>query len=110
MGYFHQFDSLYFNYSWHAAQRSTQRGIDKDMVAHAFRYGYRFHHHGAIYYRIGRKEIKRYSAICPDLKKMNGIHVVTSLNGKILTLFRNKTFKRIGTNKRKNTPTHAYWR
>ncbi|MFB2579489.1 hypothetical protein ACEYX6_10160 [Acinetobacter sp. c2-A9] len=101
MGCYEDFASLHLNYTFHAYHRGQQRNIQAWMVAHAIRYGRRFYDKGAVYYRVGKREIQRFGKICPELKKMNGIHVVTGQNGKILTMFRNTKFKRIGTNQHK---------
>lgn len=78
--------------SIHAYKRSKQRGIKQKTVAHIIRFGRKKYQNGAIYYSVGRKEIKKYIHLCPTLKEMNGMHLVMSPTGTILTLFRNKDF------------------
>lgn len=41
------------------------------------------------------EEIAKYKDICPGLKEMNGMHLITSLTGTVITLFRNKDFRLI---------------
>lgn len=76
----------------HAQRRASQRGINSRMVATALRFGRKTYQNGAIYYSIGRKEIRRYQDHFPELKHMNGVHVVLSMTGNILTVFRNQQF------------------
>lgn len=78
--------------STHAYKRSIQRGIKQKTVAHILRFGRKKYQNNAIYYSVGRKEIKKYSQVCPALKEMNGMHLVMSTTGTVLTLFRNKDF------------------
>lgn len=86
---------FYLDYSVHAVKRAHQRGIREDIVAHILRFGRKQFQNGALYYSIGRKEIKKYVHLCPALKQMNGLHLVMALNGTIITLFRNQHFKHI---------------
>lgn len=78
--------------SVHAYKRSFERGIKQKMIAHILRFGRKRYQNNAVYYSIGRKEIKKYAKNCSELKEMNGMHMVVSLNGVILTLFRNRDF------------------
>lgn len=89
------FGEMALGYSVHAHQRAKQRGVTANKVAHLMRFGRKQHQNGAIYYSVGRKEIQRYSCYCPDLIEMNGLHLVMSLTGEIITVFRNKNFKGI---------------
>lgn len=87
------FEEISLGYSYHAHKRANQRGVTADTVAHILRFGRKQHQKGAVYYSIGRKEVSKYKHLCPALKNMNGLHVVMSLSGEILTIFRNKNFK-----------------
>lgn len=80
-------------YSLHADKRAIQRGVKKSMVKDILSFGRKNYQNGAIYYSIGRKEIDKYQQICPALKKMNGMHVICSHSGVIITMFRNQSFK-----------------
>ena len=87
------FEDYALGLSVHAYKRRTQRGIQQQHIAHLLRFGRKQFHHHAIYYSIGHKEIKKYANICPTLKKMNGMHLVTAINGTVLTMFRNRDFR-----------------
>jgi len=86
------FEDTALGLSIHAYKRRTQRGIKHQHIAHLLRFGRRQYQNHAIYYSIGRKEIHKYANLCPALKEMNGMHLVTALNGTVLTLFRNRNF------------------
>lgn len=79
--------------SIHAYKRCIQRGIKQKMIAHIIRFGRKKYQNNAIYYSVGRKEIKKHAQVCPALKEMNGMHLVMSTQGTVLTLFRNKDFR-----------------
>ena len=89
------FEQLSLGFSKHAVKRSSQRGIKPRHVANILKFGRKKHQNGAVYYSIGRREVDKYKSICPGLKEMNGMHLVTSLNGAVITLFRNKDFRLI---------------
>ena len=84
------FDDITLGLSVHAHKRRMQRGIKSQQIAHIFRFGRKQYQNNAIYYSIGNKEIKKYSGICPALKEMNGFHLLTTIDGKVLTMFRNR--------------------
>lgn len=85
-------NAIKLGYTHHAHVRAAQRGFSAKQVATILRYGRKRYQAGAIYYSVGRKEIDQYAKESPQLKQMNGIHVVTSIEGAILTMFRNRDF------------------
>lgn len=87
------FDDFALGLSVHAYKRRLQRGIKKQQIAHILRFGRKQYQNNAIYYSIGNKEIQKHAELCPALKNMNGLHLVTALNGTVITLFRNRNFK-----------------
>jgi len=87
------FEDIALGLSVHAHKRRMQRGIQHKQIAHLLRFGRRQYQNHAIYHSIGRKEILKYADLCPALKEMNGMHLVTALNGTVLTLFRNRNFR-----------------
>lgn len=89
------FEDFALGLSVHAYKRRLQRGIQQQHIAHLLRFGRKKFHRHALYYSIGQKEINRYADICPAIKNMNGMHLVTALNGKVLTIFRNRDFRHL---------------
>lgn len=77
----------------HSLKRVRQRGFTQEDVASVLRFGRRNFQNGAVYYSIGRKEIKRYKKIYPSIQHMDGMHVVSAPNGSIVTVLRNRDFK-----------------
>lgn len=80
------------NCTEHASKRAQQRGISEAMIAAALRFGRKQFKKGALYYSVGRKEIKKYVKQCSLLKEMNGVHLVTGRDGRIITVYKNKAF------------------
>jgi len=81
--------------SQHAQIREAQRGISPKQVVLAYQYGRLIYSRRAIYHVIGSKEIQKYGSIEPELKAMNGVQLVMSSNGTILTAFRNKDLRKV---------------
>ena len=71
-------EQFFFGLSCHAVQRSSQRGMKTKHIANLLKFGRKNYQNGAIYYSIGKKEIAKYKDICPGLKEMNGMHLITS--------------------------------
>lgn len=92
--------------SKHASQREGQRGISKKQVILAYQYGRVIRSRRATYFVIGKKEIKKYGAIEPEIKEMNGIQLVMSSNGTILTAYRNKNLRKIRPSKHVHKHLH----
>ncbi|GHF02064.1 hypothetical protein [Thalassotalea profundi] len=81
--------------SQHAKIRKTQRGISHKQMVLAYQYGRVIHSRRAVYHVIGNKEIEKFGSIEPELKNMNGIQLVMSANGTVLTAFRNKDLRKV---------------
>lgn len=88
-------EHVFLGLTGHAVKRSSQRGMKTKHIANLLKFGRKNYQNGAIYYSIGKKEIAKYKDICPGLKEMNGMHLITSLTGTVITLFRNKDFRLI---------------
>lgn len=81
---------LQVNLTDHAVQRMSQRGIAKNDVELVMDYGKEIFAKGAVYYVIGKKEIKKYGKQEPRLKKLEGMRVITSTDDtKVITTYRN---------------------
>lgn len=77
----------------HAQVRMHQRRLSNEAVNMVMTYGRVARVRGAETYAIGRKEIKRYLAEGKDLSRFEGVQVVCSSDGAILTMYRNKNFR-----------------
>ncbi|MCL2824737.1 MAG: DUF4258 domain-containing protein [Polyangiaceae bacterium] len=79
----------------HAKKRMATRCLRADAVGAALNYGRVVHARGAVTYAIGRKEIARYAVDGINLSDYDGVQVVVTSDGTILTVYRNRCFKRL---------------
>jgi len=77
----------------HAAERMRTRGLSSSAVMAAILYGRVVHVRGADVHAIGRREVEWYSREGVDLSRFEGIQVVCSLEGAVLTVYRNRDFR-----------------
>ena len=77
----------------HARKRMNTRGISSSAVSAVIQYGRFFYVRGAKVYVIGRREVESYGDVGIDLSGFEGIHVVCSLEGVIITTYRNKNLR-----------------
>ncbi|GIW71168.1 MAG: hypothetical protein KatS3mg102_0710 [Planctomycetota bacterium] len=77
----------------HAAVRMAQRGISRRGVELALDFGRERFVRGARIFVIGRREIERARRCGVDLADLEGLHVVVSHDGHILTTYRNRDLR-----------------
>jgi hypothetical protein len=77
----------------HAAERMCTRGLPRAAVSAAVRYGRVVHTRGADILVIGRREVEWYGRDGIDLSRYEGVQVVCSTEGAILTVYRNRDFR-----------------
>lgn len=77
----------------HAAVRLDSRRISPGAVDAVLTYGRSAHVRGALVFAIGRREVEHWRARGLDLRPFEGIQVVQSLEGRILTAYRNHDFR-----------------
>ena len=92
--------------SRHAKLREDQRGISQRQIMLAYKYGRIIHSRRASFHVIGKKEVEMYGSIDPELKEMNGIQLVVSSNGTLLTVYRNKDLRKIRPYKHSHKHLH----
>ncbi len=76
----------------HANQRMTGRRINHEDVENVLLFGREVHTRGASIFTVGRKEVTKYMSKGIDLRRQEGIQVVCSPNGAVLTVYRNNDF------------------
>jgi len=81
--------------SKHAELRESQRGISQKQILLAYKFGRIINSRRATYFVVGNKEIDKYGLSEPELKTMNGIQLVVSSGGTLLTVYRNRNLRRI---------------
>lgn len=79
----------------HAAVRMRQRGVASGAIDAAVSYGRHIHAKGVTYCVVGRKEVKRYAALGVDLSEAEGLQVLLSSDGAVVTVYRNRDLHRI---------------
>lgn len=77
----------------HARQRMNMRRISSSAIVAVLRYGRVAIVRGAVIYAIGRKEVERFAVEGIDLAPHEGVQVVCSHDGAILTAYRNRDFR-----------------
>lgn len=79
----------------HARKRMNSRGLSDDAVTAALMYGRLTRTRGSEIYAIGRKEINKFKTIGIDLSNFDGVQVVCSSDGAVLTTYRNRDFRKL---------------
>lgn len=82
----------------HAQRRMTARRISDVALEAVLTYGRVAFVRGAEIYAIGRKEVELYQRQGIDLTAFEGIHVVCSLNGAVMTAYRNRDLRGLRPN------------
>jgi len=87
----------------HARQRMGARRLPKDAVRAVLEHGRVIHVRGAAIHAIGRKEISRSRRQGIDLSPFDGVQVVCSPDGAVLTVYRNRDFRGLRPRRRRRT-------
>lgn len=74
----------------HAEVRMQQRGLCPADVRATLNYGRCIHAKGVTFYVMGRKEVERYSAVGINLSELNGVQVLVSTDGAVITAYRSR--------------------
>jgi hypothetical protein len=82
-----------FTLTKHARERMAARGLRADAVESVLWFGRAVHTRGADIYVIGRKEVAKYAREGLDLAAFEGIQVVATCDGQIVTVYRNRRFR-----------------
>ncbi|MFH1882314.1 MAG: DUF4258 domain-containing protein [Planctomycetota bacterium] len=82
-----------FDLSRHAWQRINGRGLSLDAIQRVIKFGRVAHVRGAKIFAVGRKESARFNLESIDLSDVEGVQVVCSDDGVIMTVYRNRDFR-----------------
>jgi hypothetical protein len=82
-----------FGLTRHAWERMSGRGFSPETVRKVLSFGRIAHIRGATIYAVGRKEIARYTTRGVDLGGLDGVQVVCSDNGTVITVYRNRDLR-----------------
>lgn len=102
-------DSLFKQYNFppltnHSLRRMAQRGIDVPDVLATMQYGRECYVRKARVHVIGKKEIRKAEKLGLDLRDHEGVHVVCSPEGVVMTVYRNQQL-----NIRNTRSCHLRW-
>ena len=78
----------------HATSRMYQRGLSLDKVSKVMEYGSPVYDRGALTFRVGKKTIDKLKPHGIDVSELEGVHVVTVGDGTIVSVYRNRQFRR----------------
>ena len=81
------------NFTKHAWQRMTERGLSTAAIETALDYGRIVHVRGAAIFAIGKKEVAGCQSRGINISDFEGVQVVCKPNGMILTVYRNRDFR-----------------
>ena len=84
---------IYTSHTLHVRKRMTARRISKTALLAVLQYGRMVYVRGAKIHVIGRKEVRAFLRKGIELADFEGIHVVCSLDGAIMTTYRNRDFR-----------------
>ena len=76
--------------SSHSKRRMAQRGIGTPDVVTTLQFGRKRYIRGALFHVIGRKEVQKAEKQGIDLSDFEGLHVLCSPDGMVLTVYRNR--------------------
>jgi hypothetical protein len=81
----------------HATARMTHRGVSDGAVETVIEYGRTVYTRGAVIHAIGRREVEHYRQEDIDLSDCEGLQVVCSTDGAVMTVYRNHSFRGLRT-------------
>jgi hypothetical protein len=89
----------------HAEERMDARSINAEAIDGVMCCGRVVYANKARIYFIGRKEVRQNARQGIDISAWEGIHVVTSLDGVVITTYRNRDIRHLRPRRRAK---HAY--
>ncbi len=75
----------------HARVRAQSRSISNEQIDLALDWGREVHVRGAWIYVVGRKEVAHAARFDVQLEEVEGVHVVCSSGGAVITVYRNRS-------------------
>lgn len=91
----------------HAWERMSGRGLSLKSIQLVLNYGRTAHIRGATINAVGRKEIEHYRLNGIDLSSVEGVQVVCTNGGSILTVYRNQDLRGLRPRLRRTRRHHV---
>ena len=85
----------------HAWERMGCRGLSPAKVRQVLAYGRTVHVRGATIYAVGRREVDRFAVDGVDLSAVEGVQVVCTDSGVVMTVYRNRDFRGLRPRRRR---------
>jgi hypothetical protein len=86
--------------SRHAKTRMFARRIDRVSLATVLEVGRRIHTRRAVFYVIGRKEVRIWRSRGRDLSPLEGLHVVCAPDDTVMTVYRSHNLRKLRPRRR----------
>ncbi len=77
----------------HARTRMSQRAIRPEILRLAMIFGREVHAANAVFVVVGRREVSEARVDGIDINDLEGIHVVCSRGGDVITVYRDRTLR-----------------
>jgi hypothetical protein len=84
----------------HAQIRMSSRRLSESAVQVALAHGREVHTRGAMLFAIGKKEVAKARRDGTDISRFEGVHVVCTSDGCILTVYRNRDLRGLRPSRR----------
>jgi len=84
-----------FTLTHHAKTRMDGRGIASHTIQMVLEFGREIRAKGAIFHVIGKWEIQQFQKLEPRLKDLEGVQVLTTEDGRVITAYRNRNLRQI---------------
>ena len=81
--------------SQHAVERADARSIPRAAIAAVIGHGRRYRSHGAWAYRLDRRSLAAAGIRGRELSAFEGVHVIVSDEGTVITVYRNRRGRRV---------------
>lgn len=109
MELFHNTIDLQSEYSLtqHAWERMSRRRLSFEAIQLVLNYGRTAHLRGATIFAVGRKEAERYRLDDIELSSVEGVQVVCTNEGSILTVYRNQDLRGLRPRLRRTRHHHV---
>lgn len=77
----------------HAIRRMHARSLSRCVVQDVIEYGRHRFVRGALVFVVGEREVKKLASRGIDLRPCEGVHVICSLDGRVMTVYRNRDLR-----------------